>query len=295
LQAAGRNNWHLQEPALLEIEAARRRGVDIEFDIYPYQCGSTVLTQLLPQWTLDGGTGALLDRLTDPEVSRRIVSEMRSGVARIWSDVMISSVNAGNAQREGSALKRAANAAFDEPSTARLPGSSVETSANSALVGQTIEQIAQERNCAPEVCALRLLVEESGSVNIISFNQSEGNLQQLITHPLCSVITDGFYVQGKPHPRLHGTYPELLGRLVREERWLSLADALHKSTGKPAGRLQLNDRGLLKAGYKADITIFDPANVSSHSTYEEPTRNPHGIYAVIKSGKVVLDSTGPLL
>ena len=258
LQASGRDNWHLQEAALVEIEAARRRGVDVEFDIYPYQCGSTVLTQLLPQWTLDGGIEALLNRLTDAAMRSRILRELQSSPVKRWSDVTISSVQS-------------------------------DTSAS--LVGKNIGQIADERGCAADICALDLLVEEGGSINIISFNQSETNLRQLITHPLCSVITDGFYVKGKPHPRLHGTYPELLGGLVRDKHWLSLPEALHKITGKPAARLRLTDLGLLKPGYKADVTIFDPAQISSHSTYEEPARIPGGIRTVIKSGAVVLEST----
>lgn len=257
LQAAGRTNWRLQEPALLEIESARQRGVDVEFDIYPYQCGSTVLTQLLPQWTLDGGIEPMLKRLRDTETRGKITREMRLSGSKQWSDVTISSV---------------------------------ETSANADLVGKTVEQIAETRACAPEACALDLLLEEDGAVNIISFNQSEENLRQLLTHPLCSVITDGFYVKGKPHPRLHGTYPELLGALVREKHWMPLAAAIHKSTGKPAARLQLSDRGLLKPGYKADLTVFDPAAISSHATYQDPARVPGGIRAVIKNGRTVLES-----
>ncbi len=102
------------------------------------------------------------------------------------------------------------------------------------------------------------------------------------------MITDGFYVKGKPHPRLHGTYPELLGKLVRDHRWLGLAEAIHKISGKPAARLNLKDRGVLKPGYKADLTIFDPAAIESHATYEDPAQAPTGIRAVIKNGRVVL-------
>ena len=262
LQAAGRDNWSLQELALHEIESAKMRGVDVEFDIYPYLCGSTVLTQLLPQWTLDGGTEALLNRLNDTGSSNRIVDEMRSSGPKLWADVTISSV---------------------------------ESDANADLVGDTVETIARRRGCAPERCAMDLLIEESANVNIISLNQSEDNLRLLLSHPLCSVITDGFYVKGKPHPRLHGTYPELLGTLVREKRWLSLREAIHKSTAKPAARLGLHDRGLLKPGYKADVTIFDPLHIASHSTYEEPARSPGGIQAVLKGGALVLGSMSPVV
>jgi len=252
LQAAGRANWGLQQPALDEIEAAHARGVDVEFDIYPYQCGSTVLTQCLPQWTLDGGNAALLKRLRDAEMRKTIWEEMKAA-PRYWSDVTISSVA---------------------------------TAANEPLVGKTVAEIAELRGVDAENAAMDLLVEEEAAVNIVSFNQSEENLRQLITHPLCSVITDGFYVRGKAHPRLYGTYPELLGKLVRERGWLSLSEAIHKSTGKPAGRLKLADRGVLRAGHVADLVVFDAEQISSPATYDEPNRDPRGIVHVIKNGAV---------
>ncbi len=250
LQAAGRANWALQELALAEIEAAHARGIDIEFDIYPYQCGSTVLTQYLPQSALDGGNGALLARLRD-RVQRTAILEEMKATPRYWSDITISSVASGG---------------------------------NEPLVGKTVSQIAELRGVDAEDCALDLLMEEAAAVNIVCFNQSEENLRQLITHPLCSVITDGFYVKGKAHPRLYGTYPELLGKLVRERRWLSLSDAVHKSTGKPAARLNLADRGLLRPGNVADLVVFDADEISSPATYDEPNREPRGILRVIKNG-----------
>jgi dihydroorotase/N-acyl-D-amino-acid deacylase len=254
LQAAGRANWALQEPALAEIEAARSRGIDIEFDIYPYQCGSTVLTQLLPQAALDGGTEALLNRLRDPAARRTLLAEMPDDRPP-WQDVTISAV--------------------------ATPG-------NQAVVGKTVETIALQRGCPPAECVLDLLLEEHAAVNIVSFNQSETNLRQLITHPLCSIITDGFYVQGNPHPRLHATYPELLGTLVRERAWLSLPEAIHKSTAKPAARLNLTDRGLVRPGYLADLVLFDPETIASRSTYQAPVADPVGISYLIKNGEIVL-------
>jgi N-acyl-D-amino-acid deacylase len=250
LQAAGRANWGLQEPVLGEIEAAHARGVDVEFDSYPYQCGSTVLTQYLPQWALDGGNAALLRRLND-RVQRATIWEEMKTAPRYWSDITISSVA---------------------------------TAGNEPLVGRTVSQIAELRGVDAENCAMDLLLEEDAAVNIVCFNQSEENLRQLITHPLCSVITDGFYVKGKAHPRLYGTYPELLGKLVRERRWLSLNEAVHKSTGKPAARLNLPNRGMLRPGNVADLVVFDADEISSPATYDEPNREPRGILHVIKNG-----------
>jgi dihydroorotase/N-acyl-D-amino-acid deacylase len=252
LQAAGRGNWELQRPTLDEIEAAHARGVDVEFDIYPYQCGSTVLTQYLPQWALDGGNAALLRRLSD-RVQRELICEEMRTAPRYWSDITISSVK---------------------------------TAENEPLVGKTVAEIAEQRGVDAQSCAMDLLVEEEAAVNIVCFNQSEDNLRQLITHPLCSVITDGFYVKGKAHPRLYGTYPELLGKLVRERRWLSLSEAVHKSTAKPAARLQLADRGVLRAGNVADLVVFDAGQIASPATYEEPNVEPLGILHVIKNGVI---------
>ena len=250
LQASGRDNWQRQQPTLEEIEAAHTKGVDVEFDIYPYQCGSTVLTQCLPQWTLDGGNAALVKRLRDPEMRKTIWKEMKEK-PRYWNDVTISSVA---------------------------------TAANEPLVSKTVEEIGRLRGVDPETCAMDILVEEEAQVNIVSFNQSEENLRQLITHKLCSVITDGFYVRGKAHPRLYGTYPELLGKLVRERQWLSLSEAVHKSTGKPAARLNLAKRGVLRAGNVADLVVFDAEQISSPATYDEPNADPRGILHVIKNG-----------
>ena len=252
LQAAGRSNWDLQRRALDEIEAARESGVDVEFDIYPYQCGSTVLTQWLPQWALDGGANALMARLHDTADRQRIGEEAEGSLSQEWSDVTISGV--------GSA-------------------------ANASLIGKTIAEVAELRGCAPVEAVIDLLLEEHAAVNVISFNQSESNLRQLLTHPLCTVISDGFYVNGTPHPRLHGTFPELLGQVVRDKGWMTLTEAIHKITGKPAARLQLKDRGLLRAGFTADVTVFDPDRIRSRATYESPELAPEGIQHLIKNGK----------
>lgn len=255
LQCAGRANWSLQQPALDEIETARAQGLDVEFDIYPYQCGSTVLTQWLPQWAMDGGTDAMLARLANPDARARITAAVERDRAQQWDDITISAVA---------------------------------SSANASLVGQTLAAVAAARGADPAATLIQLLLEEQAAVNVISFNQSEDNLRQLLTHPLCSVISDGFYVNGKPHPRLHGTFPELLGAVVRRRRWMSLEQAIHKVTAKPAARLRAPGRGRLVPGAAADFTLFDPARIASHATYDDPARDPSGIVRVIRDGRVVL-------
>jgi len=255
LQAAGRTNWDLQRRALDEIESARDAGIDVEFDIYPYQCGSTVLTQWLPHWALDGGTAALMQRLHDAPARARIAEETERGRAQEWSDITISGVASAK---------------------------------NAELVGKTIAEAAALRGESGVDTALDLVMEENAAVNVISFNQSESNLRQLLSHPLCSVISDGFYVNGRPHPRLHGTFPELLGSVVRERRWMALEEAIHKVTGKPAARLRLSGRGLLREGFAADVTVFDPEQVRSRASYETPSLPPEGIRLVIRDGQISL-------
>jgi N-acyl-D-amino-acid deacylase len=163
--------------------------------------------------------------------------------------------------------------------------SGVAGAANAGLVGRTIADIAAERGASGVDTALDLLAEENAAVNVVSFNQSESNLRQLLSHPLCTVISDGFYVNGRPHPRLHGTFPELLGSVVRDRRWMSLPEAIHKVTGKPAARLRLENRGMLREGFAADITVFDPQTVRSRATYEAPDLPPEGILYVIRDGQ----------
>lgn len=252
-QAAAASNWRLQRPALDCIEKAARDGVDVAFDCYPYVAGSTVLTQLLPQAALEGGPEALLARLADPHERRRIEHDTEAAFEWRWSDIYISAV--------GSPRNRAA-------------------------VGRNLAQLAEERGRKPVEVITDLLVEERAQVNIIAFNQSEENLRETLTHPLSMVVSDGFYVRGRPHPRLHGTFPLWLGTFVRERRWLSLPEAIAKITWRPAERFGLKQRGRLEPGYLADLAVFDPGAVASPATYEEPERPPVGIRYVIRNGKL---------
>ena len=133
-----------------------------------------------------------------------------------------------------------------------------------------------------------LLVEERAVVNMLCFNQSEENLKLSLTHPLAIVISDGFYVKGRPHPRLHGTFPLLLGTICRQRRWLGLEEAVRKITDMPARRFGFDHRGRLARGYFADITVFDAATVDSPATYEEPEKPPTGTRWVFRNGKPLL-------
>jgi len=252
MQAVGRKNWPLQALALEHVERARAEGIDVAFDCYPYVAGSTVLTQQLPQWALEGGADAMVARLTDPPTRKRIAGEIVSTLAWDWSDIYISAIPSGRKQE---------------------------------LVGRNLAQVAVESGREPVEAMLDLLAAERGAVNMLSFNQSEENLRATLTHPLSCVISDGFYVKGRPHPRLHGTFPTLLGAMVRERGWMTLAEAIRKITSAPAQRFGIERRGRIERGWHADLTLFDPATVGTDATYEKPDLPPRGIVQVYREGK----------
>jgi len=254
LQTVGRMNWDRQQRIIDKIEQARREGVDVAFDCYPYVAGSTVLTQLLPQWSLDGGIPGLISRLLDPEERSRIAKETVAGMPHRWNDIFISAVG---------------------------------SSGNQHLVGRNIDEIANQRSREPVETVIDLIVEEQGVANMITFNQSEENLRQNLTHPLSVVISDGFYVRGRPHPRLWGTFPHLLGTVVREKKWMPLEDAVHRVTAKPAERFNIKERGELRPGFYADLVVFDPERVDSPATYENPEQAPQGIHYVLRNGQII--------
>ncbi len=252
LQAAGEDYWPMQQEAIDAIEKASTQGIDVSFDAYPWLAGSTVLTQVLPQWALDGGAAELLARLADPDQREKI----RPGIqpeAR-WSGVVITA------------------AARNEH----------------LLVGRSIEQIARERRITPEDTVMDILLEQEAEVTIVEHCQSEENLRALLTHPLATVVTDGVYTRGRSHPRLYGTFPLLLGDLVRERKWMSLEAAIHKTTDRPAMLFHFNERGRIAPGYIADIIIFDPQTIQTNGTYEIPDVPPTGINSVWRNGKCLV-------
>jgi dihydroorotase/N-acyl-D-amino-acid deacylase len=255
LQAVGPRNWPKQDDALKTIEEASRLGVDIAFDCYPYTRGATVLTQILPQWALEGGFAGLVNRLASTSERDRIATEMNRSLAQGWAGVLIAGVR---------------------------------SSLRQDLIGLSIEEIAQFRHQEPAMAALDLLLEEGGAVNMLEINQSEENLRQVLTHPLSIVISDGFYVNGRPHPRLHGTFPYLLGEISRRRKWLTLPEAVHKITDKPAQRFGLLQRGQVRRSYYADLTVFDEALIHSPATYDDPAIAPVGICYVIREGQVLV-------
>lgn len=251
MQAVGPANWPAQAHALEIIETARGEGIDVAFDCYPYTHGSTVATQLLPQWALSRGVGGLMAALGDAATRRKIASETESALAQGWPGILISAL--GSSRQDDRA-------------------------------GKSIADIAELQAMPPIEVLLDLLVEHRGQVNILEINQSEANLRQTLTHPLSMVISDGFYVSGKPHPRLYGTFPFWLGHCSRDLQWLPFEEAVAKITSRPAERFGLARRGRLEEGYIADIVVLDAARIDSPATYSDPCRPPVGIVEVYRNG-----------
>ena len=271
-KAAGKSVWGMSVETLRMMEEARSRGVDVTFDQYPYRAGSTSLVTLLPPWAHDGGMEKLLERLGDEEDRVRMRRDIETGLpgwenfagALGWENIMISYVR---------------------------------TEENKAAEGKNLVEVKEMRGEPDEFTALyKLLLEEEGAAGMVIFAMQEEDVRRIMKHPLHMVGTDassvastGPFAMGKPHPRHFGTYPRILGRYVREHGVLRLEEAVRKMTSFPAQRFGILDRGLLRPGMWADITIFDPETVIDHATYQDPHQLPDGIPYVIVNGIVAVD------
>ena len=253
LKVAGRPQFGRAGELLGKIEQARERGLEVTFDQYPYTAGSTMLFAILPEWLQEGGPDAMIERLGDSSVRERIAAEI---AARGASTVAITDI--------------------------RVAG--VGSEANRHLEGKNLLEVAEalDKPLIDAVCDL--LIEEDLNVSMILFVADEGDVQTILEHPLHVACTDGL-LGGKPHPRLYGTFPRILGHYCRELGVLELPEAIRKMTSAPAARLGLRDRGIVRPGMKADLVVFDPDRVIDTSTYDDPRRYPEGILHVFVNGR----------
>jgi N-acyl-D-amino-acid deacylase len=266
VKAAGRPNWGKVADVLALVDAARDEGLDVMADVYPYTASSTMLRALLPDWALEGGIDAMLGRLADPDARARIRRDIESPptgqslVDRIgWENVMIAS-----------AVKRR------------------------DAEGKRLSEIAAAGGVGAVDAALELLEAEGGKGSMILFQLDERDLRRALVHEAVMIGSDGSALApgglagGKPHPRSYGTFPRVLGEYAREERVLTLAQAVHKMTGLPARRLGLKDRGVIAVGARADLVVFDARRVGDRATYQEPHQYPSGIEHVLVNGSFVI-------
>ncbi|MGM0414215.1 MAG: N-acyl-D-amino-acid deacylase family protein [Bacillota bacterium] len=255
--------WGLVAGSLKIMESARDEGVDITCDLYPYLATNTGLASLLPDWAHEGGRDKLLKRLEAGNEREEILEYLRKVVARRgWENVMIS----------------------------ELPGDRYPE-----FEGATLAELGESWKMPEPEALLKILKEQKLRAGMIGFAMCEKDLQTVLTSRLSMIGSDGSSLAvegklatGKPHPRNFGTFPRVLGRYVREKGVINLERAVHKMTGKSAARIGLNDRGLLKAGLKADLLLFDEAKIIDKATFKEPFKYPAGIQEVWVAGESVL-------
>ncbi len=265
----GYRNWSGVDRLFALLEEAQGKGVKVGCDQYPYIASSTWLAAILPYWAQAGGTKAVAQRVSDPAVrsqlrrdwaEKRIEWDNRSGI-KDWDDILISNCDA-----------------------------------KPEYLGMTIAEIAYLEGKDPLDIVFNLLVETEGQVACVFFDQSEENVRALMRHPLVVVGSDGYALspygvlsKRKPHPRSYGTFPRVLGHYVREEKVLSLEEAVKKMTSVTASRLGLTERGLIREGAWADLVLFDAETIIDRATFTKPHQYPTGIPYVIVNGLVIID------
>jgi N-acyl-D-aspartate/D-glutamate deacylase len=268
LKLSGTDNWGGAAALLAEVEAARQRGVQVDADQYPYTTATNPLRNLLPTWVQAGGMDAMLQRLAEPATRRRI-----------REDIAAQGLN--NFGRIPS---------WDNVRVAISPH-------QPAYAGRTIGDIARSSGSDPIDAVCDYLIADRGHTRVLITSMAEDDVQTILRSPTMLVGSDGTSLapygitgQGKPHPRFYGTFARVLGRYVRELGLLSLPQAIYKMTGGAAAALGLRHRGLLREGYWADITLFDPQQITDRATYDDPHQYAAGISAVLVNGTVVIDA-----
>jgi N-acyl-D-amino-acid deacylase len=255
LKIIGRKNWGSINKALDLIADARARGQDVTVDVYPYNAGSTTITQLLPAWVLEGGTSSMLKRLLDPTMRQQIQQELTQKDVD-WERIYISTV-----QQEQHKM----------------------------LEGMNMLQIAELLAIPPDDAFFHLVLEEKGQISIIMFSMDERDVDQVVQSSFAMIGSDGLPIlSGRPHPRLYGTFPRFIERYVRELHSITLEEAIYKASAFPAQRFKLANRGLVATNKIADLVIFDPATIHDGATYDNPQVYPDGISTVIVSGRPVV-------
>ena len=265
LQSAGRPNWGNVPKTIERLEAARRDGIDVSFDMYPYPAGSSYMLQLLPPGAQEGGLSALLAQLRDPggrEALRRVVEEGSPDPNAAQSKIVL--IGWGNVRISGTS----------NPDLKRFEGKSMEAA-------------AAEEGITPFDLMARFIEEDAGQTAIVMFQLAEEDLHAACTHRLHMFGSDGLPRPGtKPHPRAYGTFPRVAGRL-RSEGWFSLEDAVRRMTSAAAQRFSLGDRGLIRPGMVADLVLFEDS-IQDNATFDSPTELPTGVCHVWVAGEAIL-------
>lgn len=276
LKAAGQPNWPKMDEVIRKVEEARVQGMRVTADMYTYPAGATGLDAAMPPWVQEGGYDAWAERLRDPAIRARVIEEMKTPTDQ-WENLLLA---AGSPER-------ALLVGFKPDSLKRH-------------TGKTLAALAQEYGVSPEDVAVDLLLKNGDDVSVVYFMMDEENMKKQIRQPWVSFCSDGGafaarepFTRSSTHPRAYGNFVRVLGKYVRDEKVLTMEDAVRKLTGLPASNLKLRRRGLLQPGYHADVVVFDPATVTDHATFENPHQYATGVKHVFVNGAHTLKDGEP--
>jgi N-acyl-D-amino-acid deacylase len=276
LKLAGRRNWSKLDQVISKVQAARAAGTRITADMYTYTAGSTGLNATMPMWVQEGGQEKWIERMKDPQVRSRLISDMRVQHGN-WENLLV--LSGGG---DGVLLLE-----FKKDNL-------------KPLAGRRLSEVAHERGVSSEEAAIDLVVEDGSRVEVAYFLMSEENTRREVALPWVSFDSDsdapapeGVFLKSSRHPRAYGNFARLFAKYVRDEQVITVQEAVRKLTSFPADTLSLKDRGRLKAGYFADVIVFDPKTIQDHSTYEKPARLATGVEDVWVNGIAALKDGQP--
>jgi len=271
LKAAGKPNWPKMDQVINLVERARRDGLKITANMYTYPAGSTGLDAAIPPWAEDGGYEALFKRLQDAATRKKIAEDIRTPTDK-WENLYLA---AGSPER----------VLLVEFKSEKLK----------PYTGKTLAEVAKLRNEDPVETIMNLVLEDRSRVGTVYFMMSEENIEKQIKLPWVSFGSDagsmapeGVFLKSSTHPRAYGNFSRLLGKYVREEKVISMEEAIRRLAGLPAANLGLDRRGLLKEGYFADVVVFDPKTVADRATFEKPHQYAVGMRHVFVNGRQVI-------
>jgi N-acyl-D-amino-acid deacylase len=271
MKAAGRDNWPNEDAFIARIETARAKGQRITADMYTYTRSSTGFDAAMPTWVQAGGLEQWIARLKDPATRAKVLVEMRQDHPKDWE----------NSYRQSG------------PDGTLLVG--FKSAALKPLTGKTLGEVAKERGTSPEDTIIDLIIADGSRIQVVYSSMSEENVAKQMKLPWVSFGSDasamapeGVFLLSSTHPRAYGNFVRVLGKYSRDDKLLSLPEAVRRLAGLPAHNLGLHDRGLLKAGYFADVVVFDPKTVEDHATFVKPQQLATGVTDVLVNGQQVL-------
>ena len=274
LKIAEHQMWGQMPELTATIAAARARGLEVQANVYPYRAGQNNLASIIPPWAHEGGAKVMIERLKDPSLRARLDEEINHGIAGTnWYNHYTATGG-----WEGMLLVSLSNPKYTQ------------------FEGKRMSEVIRALNKPGIDVLFELLENNNGSVPTVYFHHAEDDMRYAMKQPWVSIGSDGTAVTetgplaaGNPHPRYFGTFPRVLARYVREEKLISMEEAIRKMTSANAAKVRQYDRGLLRAGMAADVTVFNAATIVDHATYEKPHQYATGVEYVVVNGRVVLD------